>query len=155
MIVINGRDALQMLNADVESVRDGNWQIARKAISPDDGINELFDVEGKVLVQGVVGVITTDITRTGAVEGKVGTETIDDLLIGVTTNIKGVAGLVWFSDTDPAVTAAQVDLGEDFTFIIGNEDNIILTLSHDPDAGALEFYCFWKPLSQDGSVAPA
>ncbi len=163
MMIINGRDSLQRIIGEVETVdtkldgvRDGNWQVTRNTLAGTgltSGVNDAFTITGHVLVRGVVGVITTEVERTGAVEGKIGTETIDDLLIGVTTDIRGVAGLVWFSTIDPAVTAAQIDLGSDLTFIIGNGDDIIVTLDETPDAGVLEFYCFWKPLSADGNVS--
>ena len=152
---IQGVD-IPALESEVAAIQRGNWQVARNAVTPAAGVNELFDVTGRVLVQGVFGVVTTEITRAGGnVEGKVGTETIDDLIIGATANIRAAADLIWQTNATPTVTAATIDLGGDLTFVIGNGDDIILTLDEAPDAGALEFYCFWKPLSADGEVVPA
>lgn len=151
---IQGVD-LPALGSDVGEIQTGNWRLVRKAITPAQGANELFDVTGRVLIQGVFGIVTTEITRAGNVEGKVGTDTIDDLIIGATDNIRAGAGLIWQTNATATVTAAAIDLDGDKTFVVANGDDIVLTLDEDPDAGALEFYCFWKPLSSDGEVVPA
>ena len=152
---IQGVD-IPALDSEVSVIQTGNWQIARKQITPVQGVNDLFEVTGRVLVQGVFGIVTTEITRAGGnVEGKVGTETIDDLIIGATANIRAAANLIWQTNATPTVTAATIDLDGNLTFVIANGDDIVLTLDELPDAGALEFYVFWKALSGDGNVAAA
>ena len=142
------------LSGEIGKLQEGTWQIASKAITPDNGANDLFGISGHVLIRGVVAVVTTAITAAGgAVTGKIGTETVDDALIGATADIRAAVDTVWFDDTGPAATIDGIGLSS--AYVIGDEKKIILTCGAKPDTGELAVYLYWMPLSPGASVAAA
>lgn len=149
----------QMLAAlsHLEVIDEGGWQLVRKELDTlSDGYANIFEASGRVAVQGVIGIVTTEVTRAGGVvAGKIGTESDDDVLTGVTADVRAAAGAVWFSTTNPGDDAVAVDLGTDRTFVVAADENIRLHLAEAPDAGAIEFYLWFKPLGADGAVVPA
>lgn len=144
------------VGASLATLLGGSWKLVKHEVELDNGVNDIFDVVGSVLIQGVFAVVTVDVARAGgAVTGKIGTVSDDDLIIGATTDIRTAAGDIWFSAADPAETGVQVDLSGDHCFVVTDGENIIATCGAAPDTGKMEFYCFYKALSADGAVVPS
>jgi hypothetical protein len=114
-------------------------------------------VTGDVLAR-VFATIQTGLTSTGAT----GT-----LAVGVTGNTGAFlaattadgtnfpTGSVWAGDTSPTVKS-EVLTGTSLNWAPINNTNIIATVAtNSMSAGAITFYCEWRPLSANGLVVPA
>ena len=116
----------------------------------------LFTVTGDVLVN-VFGVVTTTVTstsNTGTLEVGIAGNTAFLLPQDVVTAADFAATDVW-SDND-ATVPGKVMPGSGAYYIVGGGLDIILTIAtNSMTAGAISFYCLWKPLSEDGLVVPA
>ncbi len=110
------------------------------------GAHTLFTVTGNCLVQ-VFGICDTDLTGAGTIE------------VGVAGNTPGLIaqiadattlddGDIWV-DATPGVGVEA--LGS--TFIVNDGADIILTIGTTAiTAGAVDFYCLYRPLSNDASI---
>lgn len=157
-------EVLQMSTVDMPALMprtaammEGGWLIARKEIdSIAAAAMPVFEVSGAVAVAGCFGVITTDIVHTSVIEGKLGTETTDTEFIAATADIRATADNIWYTNATPAETEQDLDIPGARTWVIADEADIIFTSDKAPDtSGAIEFYCWWKPLSEDADVSPA
>ena len=105
-----------------------------------------------VLVQ-VFGVVqATALTSTGATGTlAVGTAESTGEIIGtsVVNGVQFAATDVWI-DTSPN---QDIEAEVSHWYVIGGGADIILTIAtNNMTAGAIEMYCFWRPLSSDGLV---
>lgn len=112
------------------------------------GAHTLFTVTGNCLVQ-VFGICDTDLTGSGTVE--VGVTGNTAALIAQTTGTAIDDGEIWV-DATPAVGVEALPS----TFILNDGNDIILTVATNTiDAGVIDFYCLWRPLSSDGNITVA
>jgi len=117
--------------------------------------DDVFAVTGVVAVR-VFGIITVQTTTTTAT-AELGTGDTTDALIDTTTGANlstADVGAVWHNDapqTNPEVGVGAFD--SDMTIISG--EDIVLTSGASLDDGSIMFYCYWKPISEDGTVEPA
>jgi hypothetical protein len=130
---------------------------AAASLTTDPSPVTLFTVTGDVLAR-VFATIQTGLTSTGAT----GT-----LAVGVTGNTGAFlaattadgtnfpTGSVWAGDTSPTVKS-EVLTGTSLNWAPINNTNIIATVAtNSMSAGAITFYCEWRPLSANGLVVPA
>lgn len=114
----------------------------------------VFTVTGDVLMV-VFGICKTALTVSG------GTPTIE---VGVSGNTAAfipsttasllVANEIWF---DATPDASVEDLAALSVFGVSDGQDAIITVggTGTVDTGAVDFYCFWYPLSEGASVVPA
>ena len=139
-------------------LQQGGWKLTRGVYdfavhTGAQGTVDIFDVEGDVMVQ-VLGVVETACTgATATVElGVAGTV---NLLLAQTTAADLTVGDLWH-DATPTTDAEIVDVYGDHTALISQGKDIILTIATaDLTAGKINFYAFWKPLSNDGDIVAA
>lgn len=113
------------------------------------GAHTLFTVTGNVLVS-VFAVCDTNLTGAGTIEvGVAGNTAALIPQIADATTLDD--GEVWVSDT------ALVGVGAiPATFVVNDGADIILTIGSTAiTAGAVDFYCTWRPLSSGASVTVA
>lgn len=117
------------------------------------GAHTLFTVTGDVLVT-VFGCCTTNIAGAGTVEvGVVGNTAQIIAQIADATTIDANMGI---STYDVPEIATEFDLSASSVFIINNGLDIIKTIGTTAlTAGVINWYCLWRPLSDDGSVVAA
>ncbi len=107
----------------------------------------LFTVTGRVILD-VIGVCTVNLASAGGGTEEVGTALKIAGLIAQTTATDLAANEIWHdASPDSSIEAVSV-----ITPKIVSQDVIITTGTTDVTAGAVTFYCFWAPLSADGSV---
>lgn len=122
------------------------------AIGDHDGTGDpftIFTVTGDVMAY-VVGICKTDLAGASATL-EVGVPGNTAILIAQTTATGIDQNMGWHD--------ASVALAEGFTpqvHMIGGGLDIIGTVATaNITAGVIDFYCFWRPLSEDGNVAAA
>ena len=112
----------------------------------------LFTVTGDVLVQ-VFGIVQATAVGSASDTGT--------LAIGTAESVAGIIAATTADGTQLAATDVWIDATpsvdlEAITntwFAVGGGANIILTIAtNNMDAGAMEIYCLWRPLSSNGLV---
>ena len=116
--------------------------------SNDSGTLALFTVTGDVIVW-IIPVITTDLTSAALADVRLGVVGNTDAMIVDSQAVDLDARGIWVDQT-PDNEIEPIDRVR--SFIITDGNNIILTLDGQVDAGAIRFYLFWAPLSNDGNV---
>lgn len=109
----------------------------------------IFTVTGDVMVF-VVGICKT--TLVGAATLEVG---VTDATASILAQIANATSLVeneCYADATPTLAEA---VSTRYHFIGGGLDIIGTVATADITAGVIDFYCFWKPLSENGSVTAA
>ena len=111
----------------------------------------VFTVTGDVIVS-VIPICKTNLTSAGACNAEFGTTASVAALIAATDVTTIDAGEIWHDNaSDSPIEALSV--AKDYIISAGTD--LTLTLSGQIDAGAITFYCYWKPLSTDGNVVAA
>ena len=144
----------------IDEMQAGGWQLVRGvydfAVSTGAQAEyDIFDVTGDVLVQ-VIGVGKTAVTdAAGASRLQVGVTGDTDALLAQIEGPHLTIGDIWH-DATPTTKAEKFDLyGAHSAVITGGQDIVMEISGADITAGVIHFYCFYKPLSADGHVAPA
>lgn len=116
-----------------------------------EATTNLFTVTGCCEVK-VIGVVSTTVARAGgAVVHSVGTADKVAGIIPACTDLRRTAGkLVGTADENKDCTT----IGADGTILV-NAATIIQTLDVAADSGAIDYYCFYRPISSNGAVAAA
>ena len=113
------------------------------------GAATLFTVTGEVEVV-VAGYIDAAVTSAGALTLEVGVAGATAGLIAQTGKAALLIDLVWVNATPAVLVAKPV------VYVIANGADIIQTVgAGDATAGAVTYYCYWRPLSADGNVVAA
>lgn len=108
----------------------------------------LFTVTGLVSMR-LFAVCTTDLTGASATL-EVGTALSTAGLIAQTTATNIDANEIWHDATPDASIELSTIAAERIV-----KQNVIQTVgTANITAGAITYYCFWKPLSEDGNVVP-
>jgi hypothetical protein len=113
------------------------------------GTVPVFTVTGMVQIK-LVPECTTNVASAAAADIELGVSTDPNAMIAATTATDLDATNIWI-DASPDSNIEALSTSRDY--IIGNSDNVIMTLSGQVDSGVLVFRCFWKPISTDGMVA--
>jgi len=112
----------------------------------------VFTVTGDVVLK-VVGIVKTSLTTSDAITAEVGVSGNTAKLIAQVADATGLAqNEIWHDATPDATIEASSVWNE---FIVSNGQDIILTTTGTVTDGDITFYCFWYPLSDDGSVVAA
>lgn len=112
------------------------------------GAHTVFTATDNCLVR-CFGVCDTDLTGSGTIELGVTGNTA--ALIAQTTGTTLDDGDVWV-DASPAVGVEALP----GNFILNDGNDIILTIATDTiTAGAVDFYCLWRPLNNSSLVVAA
>jgi len=146
-------------DADSYAVDVGQWRhsIGNYDFAADGGAQgafTIYTVTGDVQLQ-IFGLCQTSLTSGGAA-------TIE---LGITGNTAALIAQTAFDDLDqyetwqdagPEANPGNVDAAMADFFVIANGVDIIFTIATaDLTAGDVDFHCFWRPLSTDGSVVAA
>lgn len=107
----------------------------------------LFTVTGAVMLW-VVGYCTSDLAGASATV-TLGHALSKNSLIATTTATTIVASRVW-ADTTPASLDSTPS-----TRVAVNTTILVEVAIANVTGGAINFYCFWRPLSDDGNVVAA
>jgi hypothetical protein len=117
----------------------------------------LFTVTGLVYVK-LLGVCTTDCTGAGSTD-EVGITGATAIFMPITTMTNLDEGEIWINDTTPATyfivgeeQAAADNLPE---YLLNGTDIIMTTKTANTEAGVIDFYCIWRPISSDANVVAA
>mgnify|MGYP007100060047 FL=1 len=114
----------------------------------------LFTVTGLVKCQ-LIAKCTTDCTGAGSTN-EVGITGATAIFMPITTMTALDDGEIWLNNATPATyyisgesTAAADNLPE---YILNGNDIIMTTKTANTDAGVVDFYLIWSPLSDNASV---
>jgi len=117
----------------------------------------LFTVTGLVQVR-IVAKCTTDCTGAGSTD-EVGITGATAIFMPVTTMTGLDDGEIWLNNATPAT---YFDIGEEEAsadnypiYLLNGNDIIITTKTADTEAGVVDLYVYWKPISADGQVIDA
>ena len=113
------------------------------------GATTRFTVTGDVVV-GIFATCTEDLVGDTATL-EVGISGNTAALIAQTTATNIDSGESWF-DSSPATVEAMPDLVNHGSVIVNGADIIETVGTANITDGTLNYYCFWRPLSSDGSV---
>ena len=131
------------------------WRLARHtydfAVSGGaQGAFTIFTVTGTVFAQ-VFGVCQTLMNSGGAATIELGISGNTAALIAQTTATDLDQYETW-QDATPEANPGAVDL-TGRTFVLTNGADVIMTVATaDLNAGVIDFYCIWAPLSTNGAV---
>jgi hypothetical protein len=115
------------------------------------GVLSLFTVTGRVVVR-IIPVCTVDVASAAAANIRLGTSSVDNAMIVDTLATDLDAEEIWIDASPDSKVEPLSAIRE---YIVTNGDDIILTLDAQVDSGAIEFACYWFPVSADGNVVPA
>lgn len=114
----------------------------------------LYTVTGLVKVQ-LLAVCNVDCTGAGSTD-EVGITGATAIFMPITTMTSLDTGMIWLNNATPATyfisgeaVAAADNLPE---YILNGNDIIMTTKTANTEAGQVDFYCIWTPLSTDGNV---
>jgi len=141
------RDANRQIIPSNESFKlESTWTFT-SATTGAVGVHTLFTVTGNVLIT-VFGICDTDLTSGGAATISVGVTGNTAALIASTAATDLDDGEIWV-DSTPAVGVEALPS----SFIVNDGADIILTIGTAAlTGGVVDFYCLWRPLSEDGKV---
>jgi len=134
----------------------GQWRMARHrydfAVSGGaQGTFTIFTVTGDVQAQ-IFGLCQTLMNSGGAATIELGITGNTAALIAQTTATDLDQYETW-QDAGPEANPGNVDAAMADYFVIANGADVIMTVATaDLTAGVIDFYAFWRPLSDDGSV---
>jgi hypothetical protein len=114
----------------------------------------LFTVTGLVYVQ-LIAVCTTDCTGAGSTN-EVGITGATAIFMPTTTMTNVDTGEIWLNNATPAtyfITGEQQAAADNLPEYVLNGTNIIMTTkTANTEAGVVDFYCIWRPLSDTANV---
>lgn len=130
-----------------------DYSLLRKdqTFSNSTGTITLFTVTGDVIVW-LIPVIVTDVTSAALANIRLGVVGNTDAMIVDSQAVDLDARGIWVDQT-PDNEIEPLDRVR--SYIITDGNNIVLTLDAQVDAGAIRFYLYWVPLSNNGNVVEA
>jgi hypothetical protein len=116
----------------------------------------LFTVTGLVFAK-LIAVCTTDLASAGGGTLSVGITGATTIFMPSETATQIDKGQIWFNDAGNAtygiIGAEGAAAGNLPEYAINGIDIILSTATADITSGVLDFYCIWRPISSDGTVA--
>ena len=113
----------------------------------------IYTVTGAVQIK-ILGLCTTDLV--GGATAEVGITGQTAIFCAQITDTVLDATEYWLNDTTPAaffiVGEEQAALDNFPEYILNGQDIILTTTTTNTTSGVVDFYAFWKPISNDGSV---
>jgi hypothetical protein len=117
----------------------------------------LFTVTGLVQVR-LVARCTTDCTGAGSTD-EVGITGATAIFMPTTTMTNLDVGEIWLNNATPAsyfIIGEEEAAADNYPiYLLNGNDIIMTTATANTEAGVVEFYCYWKPISVDGQVIDA
>lgn len=117
----------------------------------------LFTVTGVVKCI-VVAKCTTSCTGAGSTN-EVGISGATAIFMPTTTMTNLDAGHIWLNNATPATCCVVGESGAAAdnlpVYMLNGNDIIMTTKTANTEAGVVEFYCYWTPISSDASVMAA
>ena len=117
----------------------------------------VFTVTGLVKCV-VIAKCTTDCTGAGSTN-EVGITGATAIFMPVTTMTALDDGEIWLNNATPAtyfiVGESEAAADNLPIYVLNGNDIILTTKTADTEAGVVELYCYWTPLSSDGLVVAA
>jgi hypothetical protein len=134
-----------------QQVPDPPMETKALVFNNDTGVIPLFTVTGRVWVE-LIAVGDVNIVSAAAANMRLGVVGNDNAMLVDTVATALTANLFW-NDQTPSDVIQTSDRRRRYD--ISNGANIILTASAQIDSGAVTFYVFWGPISDDGLVEAA
>ena len=116
------------------------------------GSPAMFTLTGDVWVR-IIAVTKTDLTSAAAANVELGIAGTTDAILPTTVATALDAEEQWVDNSPDSEIEAAGDAFLDYVITGGND--ILLTLDTQVDTGAIQFYAFWRPLSDGSSVVAA
>lgn len=117
----------------------------------------LFTVTGLVICK-VVAECNTSLTG-GTSTDEVGIAGATGIFMPTTTATDLDAGEIWLNNSTPVtyfIIGEEQAAADNYpTYMLNGNDIILTTKTADTEAGVLEFFVYWKPISADGVIADA
>ena len=114
----------------------------------------LFTVTGLVKVQ-LIAVCNVDCTGAESTD-EVGITGATAIFMPTTTMTNLDVGEIWLNNATPAtyyISGEAVAAADNFPeYILNGNDIIMTTKTANTEAGQVDFYCIWTPLSTDASI---
>ena len=114
----------------------------------------LFTVTGLIKAK-LIAVCSVDCTGAGSTD-EVGITGATAILMPVTTMTNLDLGEIWLNNATPAtyfISGAETDAAGNLPeYILNGSDIIMTTKTADTEAGQVDFYLIWSPLSTDADV---
>jgi len=148
--------SLNSLEARLSSNPYGGLPRIKKEVtfSNTDSDVSLFTVTGDVVAY-IASVCKTNCASAGGCNVKVGTASKDDLFI-VLTDVTAIAQDEIWHDNAPDSPVELLADAVKAAFISGGEDIVLdVEAAKQVDSGAITFYCWWFPVSDNGNVVAA
>ena len=142
------RDANRQVISSNEAFKlESTWTFAA-ATTGAVAAHTLFTVTGNVLLT-IFGVCDTTLTSGGAATIEVGVTGNTAALIAQGTATSLADGEVWVDGTLTRVGVGAVPAMQ----VLNDGNDVILTIGTATlTAGAIDFYCLWRPLSSDAAI---
>ena len=142
------RDANRQIISSNEAFKlESTWTFAA-ATTGAIAAHTLFTVTGNILLT-IFGVVDTTITSAGAPTIEVGVTGNTAALIAQSLAASLADGEVWVDGTLTRVGVGAVPAMQ----VLNDGNDVILTVATATlTAGAVDFYCLWRPLSSDGNI---
>ena len=142
------RDANRQIISSNEAFKlESTWTFAA-ATTGAVAAHTLFTVTGNILLT-IFGVVDTTITSAGAPTIEVGVTGNTAALIAQSLAASLADGEVWVDGTLTRVGVGAVPAMQ----VLNDGADVLLTVATATlTAGAVDFYCLWRPLSSDGNV---
>ena len=149
-------DAVSMAESMRYIVEQQLWRLSISAWAFGDGTSDLYTVTGVVEVE-LFGVCTSSITTGGVAPTiEVGVAGNTAALIAQIVDGRDLLVNEIYFDASPTTTVESLSTVTSRRFVITNGQDIILTAGGGVlTAGAIDFYCRWRPLSATGAVVAA
>jgi hypothetical protein len=114
----------------------------------------LFTVTGLVYAS-VIGICSTDCTGGGSTD-EVGITGATAIFMPITTMTNLDTGEIWFNSATPAtytITGGATPANRiPAEYLLNGNDIIMTTKTANTEAGVVDFYCIWRPVSLDSNV---
>lgn len=115
----------------------------------------LFVVTGLVYMK-LVAVCNVDCTGAGSTD-EVGITGATAIFMPITTMTSLDAGMIWLNNATPAtyfITGEQQAAADNLPeYMLNGNDIIMTTKTANTEAGQVDFYAIWRPVSTDATVA--
>lgn len=130
---------------------NGITAIKQLTFSDTSTAQTLFTVTGDVILR-IFGICKTNVVSAAAANVAVGVSGTTDKFIASTVATAIDANEIWHdASPDASIELDSVSV----TYIVSNGQDVILTPSAQVDSGRIDFYCQWRPLSEDADVVSA
>ena len=138
------------INLNEEFILSSSWTFAETTTGA-VGAHTLFSVTGDVFVN-LFGICKTNMAGSGSVTGEVGISGSTASIIDQIGNLQSVTANQAIMHTDQQNGSPTVRYAFEGQSAIPEGDIILTIGSLAITAGAIDWYCLWRPISADGNI---